>query len=213
MTFSIYNVWGPSSSLVSIQDCKEEVKSSNLHSAETWEKKRMNIYTFDIFFNHCISLEEIIEDNRIITLFHYVDIGPLNMPETVNLNIIKESIRNISSIPLTSKWWTDFSTLHSVVTELLRRFQLLEDATCSIENINENGNIMMDLLEHLPTVMKGYQITAKRRNLRTLKRIAAYNVAKNISTLGDIQMLQIPQSLHEIVNTFLDTYFGDYMNV
>ena len=90
---------------------------------------------------------------------------------------------------------------------------MVEHGTCTIENINENGNIMIDLFENLPTVLKGYQITAKRRNLTTLKQIAAYNVAKNISTLGDIQMLQIPQSLHEIVNTFLDTYSGDYMNV
>ena len=184
----------------------------------------MNIYTFDIFFNHCISLEHI----GLTTHWHLVEIGPLNMPETVNLNIIKDSIRNISSIPVTSKWWLEFSTwedynelvrtgttlsVHSVVTELQRRFQMVENGTCSIENINENGNIMIDLFENLPTVLKGYQITAKRRNLRTLKQIAAFNVAKNISTLGDIQMLQIPQSLHEIVNTFLDTYSGDYMNV
>ena len=78
---------------------------------------------------------EIREDNNFIIRFHYHEIGPLNMPENLNFNIIKESIRNISSTPVTSNWWCDFSTwedyhglfrtgttlsVHSVVSEISR---------------------------------------------------------------------------------------------
>ena len=48
---------------------------------------------------------------------------------------------------------------------------------CTIDHVSENGNISIDLHEDFPTLMKGYQITAKRKRLRT-----AYNVAKCISS-------------------------------
>ena len=69
----------------------------------------------------------------------------------------------------------------------------------------------MDLHEDFPTLMKGYQITAKRKRLRTLKEIAAYNVAKCISSNSDVQILHIPLSLYKLVSIFLDTYSGVYM--
>ena len=62
------------------------------------------------------------------------------------------------------------------------------------------------------TLIKGYQINAKRKRLRTLKQIAAYNVAKCISSKSDVQNLHIPQSLYKLVSTFLDAYYGDYMS-
>ena len=47
----------------------------------------MNIYTFDIFTNYCIAVEEIDETDIIIGLnFHYLEIRPLNFPEPSHLN-------------------------------------------------------------------------------------------------------------------------------
>ena len=81
--------------------------------------------------------------------------------------------------------------------------------------MSENGDISFDLHEDFPTLMKGYQITAKRKRLRTLKQIAAYNVAMCISSESDIQSLHIPLSLYmyKLVSIFLDTYSVDYMCV
>ena len=46
--------------------------------------------------------------------------------------------------------------------------------------------------------------------MRTLKDIAAYNVAKNTTSESDVKTLEIPRSLHVLVTQFLDTYSGDY---
>ena len=52
-----------SSSVVSIQDFEEDILGSNPLSL----RRRMNIYTFDIFTNHCIAVEDIDEADRINT--------------------------------------------------------------------------------------------------------------------------------------------------
>ena len=186
----------------------------------------MNIYTFDIFIHHCISVEDIIKNNKITSYLHYLEIGPLNLPESFHLNIIKEAIRNISSTQVTTNWWTDFSSwrdyhgllrsgtnlsIHSVVKDIDKRFKLIQKGGCSIDQIDDNGNFTIDLNEFFPTLMKGYIITAKRRKLRKLEQISAYNVAKCLSSEDDIGKLYIPRSLYRVVATFLDTYSGDYM--
>ena len=93
-----------------------------------------------------------------------------------------------------------------------RRLERIERGYCLIDHVSENGDISIDLHENFPTLMKGYQITAKRKRLRTLKQIAAYNVAKCISSKSDVQNLHIPQSLYKLVSIFLDTYSSDYMS-
>ena len=65
---------------------------------------KMNIYTFDILTNHCIAVEDIDEVDRIGFYLHYVEIGPLNLPESSHLKI--EAIWNISSLSIPSNWWT-----------------------------------------------------------------------------------------------------------
>ena len=82
--------------------------------------------------------------------------------------------------------------------------------TCDMKSIDQNGNIILDLNERFPTLMKHYQIIARRRKLRTLKQIASYNIAKFISGEYDIQQLDIPQSLNNLVALLLDTYNVDY---
>ena len=92
-----------------------------------------------------------------------------------------------------------------------RSLERIESGYCLIDHVGENG-ISIDLYENFPTLMKSYQISAKRKQLRTLKQIPAYNVAKCISSKSDVQNLHIPQSLYKLDSIFLDTYSGNYMN-
>ena len=70
----------------------------------------MNAYVFDIFMSHSIVLEDIEEDGICTTTCDLVKIEPLNIPKLNNLGKIKEMVRDISSTPIASNWWTDFST-------------------------------------------------------------------------------------------------------
>eukprot|EP00092_Neocalanus_flemingeri_P004823 GFUD01005191.1.p1 GENE.GFUD01005191.1~~GFUD01005191.1.p1 ORF type:complete len:161 (+),score=36.02 GFUD01005191.1:147-629(+) len=45
--------------------------------------------------------------------------------------------------------------------------------------------------------------------LRTLKEIAAYNIAKDITGESDIEILEIPRSIISLVTMFLGTHSGD----
>ena len=56
----------------------------------------MNINTFDIFTNHCMEVEEYEEPGIKGLKFHYLTNGPLNLPESSHMAIVKEAIRNIS---------------------------------------------------------------------------------------------------------------------
>ena len=210
--------------MVSIKDFEEEFWGSIPLTAIT----RMNIYTFDIFTNHCTDVEEYEEPGIRGLKFHYLTTGPLNLPEASHMVIIKEGVRSISSLSIISNWWTEFSSwedfsgllragmklpMHTVVMEVNRRLERISSGYCWIDHVSENGDLSIELHENFPTLMKGYQVTAKRKRLRTLKQIAAYNVAKNISCKSDVQKLHIPQSLYTLVSVFLDTYSGDYMRV
>ena len=64
--------------------------------------------------------------------------------------------------------------------------------------------------ETLPTLSQGFEVKAKRKRLRKLKDIAAYNVAKFIVSENDIETLDLPNSLQSLVSKFLDIYSGDY---
>ena len=66
----------------------------------------MNIYTFDIFTNHCIAVEEIDETDIIGFHLHHLEIGPLYLPEPSHLKIVKEAIWNVSLLSIPSNWWT-----------------------------------------------------------------------------------------------------------
>ena len=188
----------------------------------------MNIYTFDIFTNHWIAVEEMNEPGKIGFFLYHLEIGPLNLPESFHLEIVKEAVRNISSMRIPSNWWTGFSSwedyfgllrtgsklpIHSVVMDVNRKLERIKSGICTIDHINENGDISIRLHERFPTLMKGYQITARRKRISTLKQLAAYNVAKCITSNSDVHTLHIPCSLYPLVSMFLNTYSGDYMNV
>jgi hypothetical protein len=185
----------------------------------------MNAYIFDTYIMHSIMLEHKEEEGTFTTYLDLVEIGPLSMPDSSNMNRIKDIVRDISSTPVTSNWWTEFSTwedfhgllrsgtklsMHSIVSKINKQLQLLENNVSYVDLINENGNLIIEHDETFPTVSQGFKITAKRKRLRTLKEIAAYNVTKCITSESDVQNLEIPHSLHSMVTMFLDTYSGDY---
>jgi hypothetical protein len=68
--------------------------------------------------------------------------------------------------------------MHLVVQEINSKLKLLENNTSYIDLIDENGNILIQHDETFPNLAQGFLLTAKRKRLRTLKDIAAYNVAK-----------------------------------
>ena len=90
---------------------------------------------------------------------------------------------------------------------------MIESGICTIDHVSENEDKSIVLYEDYPTLMKGYQITAKKKRLHTLKQIAAYNAANCNLSESDVQNVHIPQSLYNLVSMFLDTYSGDYMCV
>ena len=79
-----------------------------------------------------------------------------------------------------------------------------------VDVIDDNGNIIIRHDETFPRLAQGFIVKAKRKRLRTLKDIAAYNVAKNTTGESDVKILEIPHSLHSLVSISLDTYSGEY---
>jgi hypothetical protein len=188
----------------------------------------MNAYVFDVFITHSIVMEDFEEDGIYTTTCDLVEVGPLNIPDFNKFRRIKKIVRDISSTEIASNWWTDFSTwedfsgilrtgtklsMHSVVQEINSKLELLENNTSYVDLIEENGNILIQHDETFPNLSQGFLLTAKRRRLRTLKDIAAYNVAKYTESTSDVKVLTIPPCLHDLVSTFLDTYSGDYLSV
>ena len=68
-----------------------------------------------------------------------------------------------------------------------RRLKRKESGYCLVDHVSENGYISTDLHISFPILIKGYQITANRKQLRTLKQIA--------TSKSDVQNLHIPKSL------------------
>jgi hypothetical protein len=185
----------------------------------------MDAYVFDIFIMHSIVLENNEEDGFQTTSCDLVDIGPLNIPDFNNFRRIKEMVRDISLTPVASNWWTDFSTwddffgtlragtklpMHSIVTNINIQLELLENSSSYLDLIDDNGNIIIQHDETFSTFAQGFRLKARRKRLRKLKDIAAYNVAKYIASESDVKVLEIPCSLHSLISIFLDTYSGDY---
>jgi hypothetical protein len=103
--------------------------------------------------------------------------------------------------------------MHFIVQEINNNLELLENNTSYVDLIDENGNILIQHDETFPNLAQGFLLKAKRKRLRTLKDIAAYNVAKYTESTSDVKVLTIPLCLHNLVSIFLDTYSGDYLSV
>ena len=103
--------------------------------------------------------------------------------------------------------------MHLIVQEINSKLELLENNCSYVDLIDENGNILIQHDETFPNLSQGFLLKAKRKRLRTLKDIAAYNVAKYTESTGDVKVLTIPHCLYKLVSKFLDTYSGDYLSV
>ena len=49
-----------------------------------------------------LNLEEIYEPGRYGLRFHYLEIGPLNLPQSSQMAVVKEAVWNISSLSIPS---------------------------------------------------------------------------------------------------------------
>ncbi len=77
--------------------------------------------------------------------------------------------------------------------------------------INENGYIEIELSESTDELLQAFTIRAKRKKLRSLKDVAAYNVAQYLSCHRDVEDLQVPISLKKLFKPFVTTFSGDYI--
>ena len=58
---------------------------------------------------------------------------------------------------------------------------MLTNSSSTIEWINENGNITMNMNETSPTSHQEFKITARRKKLTRLEHLTAYDVARHTS--------------------------------
>ena len=183
----------------------------------------MNGYTFDIHINCCFVL-----DAQADVRFKYdlLEVGPLNMIRFDVVNKVRAAVRSISSSPVPLNWWTEFSSwqdfrallctgsrlsMHTVVENLNHKFEAIEISDAYVESIDENGDIEIELSESTDELLQAFTIRAKRKKLRSLKDVAAYNVAQYLSCHSDVEDLQVPISLKKLVKPFVITFSGDYI--
>ena len=98
-----------------------------------------------------------------------------------------------------------------VVNYLNIKFEELNACGSTIEMINANGNIEIEVTETSGEIYQSFTLKAKRKRLRRLKEIAAFNVAKHIYSEDDLDFLEMPKTLKPLVKTFIITYSGNYI--
>jgi hypothetical protein len=155
-----------------------------------------------------------------------VEVGPLNMLCPELLSRIHIILQGISSEDISKNWWTEFSSwkdlrallrtgttlsIHRVVHYLRIRLQEITAYETTINMIDENGNIEIIIEEFNEDIFQSFTLKAKRKRLRRLKDIAAYNVAKQISSEDYLEYLELPTTLKSLVKTFIVTYSGNYI--
>ena len=155
-------------------------------------------------------MEEKLENTILRTFLSHLEIGPMNRPDPFTMNTIKQILSDIASKEVTTNWWREFSTwedfwgilcsgtnlsIHKVVSRINGSLKSLPNSSAYIEWIDENGNIQISLEENSPSLLQEFTIIARRRKLRRLKDIAAYNVARLISDKSDIRELNLPMPL------------------
>ena len=104
--------------------------------------------------------DKIEANNQVIIECKPVEIGPFQLLDTYTVEVIKETISDIPTTPLSCNWWIDFSTwedfygifqsgtklsIHSVVAKIEEQIKSLND--CYLDWIDENGNIVINLYE------------------------------------------------------------------
>ena len=142
------------------------------------------------------------------------------------LSLIARTLQSISIQDVTRNWWTDFSTwrdfqalirtgtllsVHKVVEQIGTNFGKIHDANITLEMIDDNGNMEIMIIEDTKDMLQGFTVKARRRRLRRLKDIAAFNLAQHLASEDEIESLNIPESVKPLVKKFLVTFSGNYM--
>ena len=178
----------------------------------------MNCYIFDVHINCCLTYEN--------SEYNLVEFGPLSMISSQTLSRISAILQSISTDDVPKSWWTEFSTwrdfkallrtgsvlsIHKVVKYMTENFENIHGFDVAIDTIDENGNIEITVTEDTEDIFQGFTVKAKRKRLRRLQDIAAFNLAQHLVSEVEVESLNIPQTLIPIVKRFLVTYSGSYI--
>ena len=94
---------------------------------------------------------------------------------------------------------------------MTENFENIHGFDVAIDTIDENGNIEIIITEDTEDIFQGFTVKAKRKRLRRLQDIAAFNLALHLVSEVEVESLNIPQTLISIVKRFLVTYSGSYI--
>ena len=178
----------------------------------------MNFYHLDVHINFCYTYES--------SRYDLVQFGPLDMISQQMLLRVSAILQGISSEDVPFAWWREFSTwqdfqallrtrtflsIHRVVQNIQTSFENINEFDTTLEMIDENGNIELMITLDTEDTFNGFKIKAKRKRLRRLKDIAAFNLAKHLASESDVESLFIPKTLKPIVKKYIITYSGNYL--
>ena len=122
------------------------------------------------------------------------------------LSRIARTLQGISLQDVPKNWWTEFSTwhdfqallrtgtllsVHRVVEQIGSNFGRIHDFDVTLEMIDDNGNMEIMITEDTQDMLQGFKVKARRRRLRRLKEISAFNIAQHVASEGDIESLNI----------------------
>ena len=69
--------------------------------------------------------------------------------------------------------------------------------------------IFYQFTEDIQDMLQGFKVKTRRRRLRRLKEISAFNIAQHLASEGDIKSWNIPESVKPLVKKFLVTFSGN----
>ena len=159
----------------------------------------MNFYLLDVHINFCYTYES--------SRYDLVQFGPLNMISQQMLSRVSAILQGISSEDVPCTWWTEFSTwqdfqgllrtrtllsIHRVVQNIQTSFENINEFYTILEIIDDNGNMELMITLDTEDTFNGFKIKAKRKRLRRLKDIAAFNLAKQSYRASSVLCCQVP---------------------
>ena len=201
------------SKAITLKELQEYTPKTNLYLA-------MNCYLFDVQMNFCYKYEN--------SQFDLIELGQLNMIDPRILSRIARTLQGISLQDIPKNWWTEFSTwrdfqallrtgtllsVHRVVEQIGSDFGRIHDIDVTLEMIDDNGNMEIMITEDTQDMLQGFTVKARRRRLRKLKDISAFNLAQHLASEGEIESLNIPESVRSLVKKFLVTFSGNIIDM
>ena len=81
-----------------------------------------------------------------------------------------------------------------------------EGSEAYVENIDENGNIEIEITENNDFILQSFTVKASRKKLKRLKEVAAYNVRQCLCSEDDVNFLNLPKTLEKLVKKFVKKF-------